>query len=449
MKSTQFGMASLIVWVLMTSPCRAHFLFARIGPMAEGGRSAEVYFSDRAEAGDPKFVDKIAQTQLWVQTTPGSYRPLKVHKELDRLRAHLPTENNIVVAGSCEYGIIARANQTPFLLRYYPKSVAGSPAELNKAAPRAESPLEIVATFEESRIRLVALKGGKPRPNAEFFMVDDDLTEDKAKAREDGSVLWTPNAKGHYCVYFRHDTKQSGEAGGKRYDEIREFATLTFDWPLERTDADAEAVALFREAVSARAQWKNFPGFSAKIAGTLEDHPFEGTVTVDGQGKITSQRLDALAQPWVESQLRSIVMHRQAQSHDDSQPVLRFGDNEEDHPLGRLMIFDGGQFASSYRIKDRQISVVNRHMGQSNVTITTLDNDRNAEGRFLPRTYVVQYWDAATGEPRRSETVQDRWERVGQFDLPKSHTVTNATAAGFSVRSFTLSDHRLTAGPGN
>ena len=417
--------------------------------MAEGGRFAEVYFSDRAEAGDPKFVDKIAQTQLWVQTIPGAYRPLKVQKGADRLRALVPSEGNVVVAGSCEYGVLARPNQTPFLLRYFPKSVAGSADELNKATPRTEAPLEIIARFQETRVRLVALKDGKPLAGAEFFMVDDNLTEDKAKAGAEGSVTWTPDAKGHYCVYFRHDTKQPGQAGGKHYEEIREFATLTFDWPLERTDADPEAVSIFRQAIASRAQWKNFPGFRAHIAGDLDNRPFEGTVTVDAQGKVASQKLDSLSQAWVESQFGSIVMHRRAQAHDDAEPVLRFADDRDDHPLGRLLIFDGGQFASSYRVKDGQIRIVNRHVGPSNMTITTLDNDRNAEGQFLPRSYVVHYWDAETGEPRRSETIQDRWERVGPFDLPKTHTVTQATGSGFVVRAFTLSRHELaTAAPG-
>ena len=48
---------------------RAHFLFIHIGPQAEAGRSAEVYFSEQAQAGDPTFIDKIAHTQLWVQKT--------------------------------------------------------------------------------------------------------------------------------------------------------------------------------------------------------------------------------------------------------------------------------------------------------------------------------------------------------------------------------------------
>src|SRR5262249_52552770 len=118
----------------------AHFLFIRIEPMAEGGRWAEVYFSELAEAGDPKFVEKIAATQLWVQTAtaPGQFQPLVVHEAADRLRAALPSGGSVAVIGACEYGVLARPKQTPFLLRHYPKAVAGRPEELNRLTTRSE-----------------------------------------------------------------------------------------------------------------------------------------------------------------------------------------------------------------------------------------------------------------------------------------------------------------------
>ena len=50
------------------------------------------------------------------------------------------------------------------------------------------------------------------------------------------------------------------------------------------------------------------------------------------------------------------------------------------------------------------------------MTITVLDNDRNPEGGYLPRSYTVQYWDAASGRLDRTESVQDRWIGVGGFD---------------------------------
>src|SRR5262249_35809547 len=153
---------------------------------------------------------------------------------------------------------------------------------------------------------------------------------------------------------------------------------------------------------------------------------------------------DAVA-AWVQDQLESIVLHRQARagSAERKKPVLRFAATDDDHPLGRLLIFDGGKFASSYRVKDKQIMVVNRHMGKENMTITVLDSGRNADGQFLPRSYTVHYWDAATGELKRTETVQDRWQRLGTWDLPAERTVSTAGAAGVSVRKFALSKHEL------
>jgi hypothetical protein len=125
-------------------------------------------------------------------------------------------------------------------------------------------------------------------------------------------------------------------------------------------------------------------------------------------------------------------------------PTPRRGMPGEPGARGRVpLVFEGGRFASSYRVKDKQILVVNRHLGRLNMTITVLDNERNRDGGFLPRSYTVQFWDAATGELRRTETVQERWQRLGSWDLPTLHTVTTASETGLSVRSFTLSKHQL------
>src|SRR5262245_46050364 len=90
MKLTTSLLATVVVGALSLQSARAHFLFARILPPAEGGRAVEVYFSELAEAGDARFIDKVAGTKLWLQQTPGQWEPLQVRKTSDRLRAHLP-----------------------------------------------------------------------------------------------------------------------------------------------------------------------------------------------------------------------------------------------------------------------------------------------------------------------------------------------------------------------
>jgi hypothetical protein len=446
MRTTRLLLVSVVLWCLSAAPGKAHFLFIHIGPPAEAGRAAEVFFSERAEAGDPRFIDKVAHTQLWQRDAGGKVAPLAVQKGADRLRAYLPPSGSIVVAGVCEYGVLARPMQTPFLLRYFPKAIAGNPDELNRMQPMGKTPLEIVARVEGDQLSLVALRDGKPVPKAIFHTVDADLANEKLTAGPDGRAIWKPATSGRYSVYTRSVLKTAGEAGGKKYDEIREFATLALVWPLERKEADPEAVARFQEAIAARAQWTGFPGFRAQIAGRVDDRPFEGTATVDASGKVRLETDEPVVRRWVTGQLESIAMHRGAGAEaaaDQAKPVLRFGEEREDHPFGRLLIFDEGRFASSYRVKDKQILVVNRHMGKNTMTITVLDNERNPEGHFLPRSYTVQYWDAATGALRRTESVHERWQRVGAWDLPATHTVTVASDAGLAVRSFTLTEHEL------
>lgn len=447
MSSRRLFVFTLALWALAAVPSWAHFLFVRIGPQAEAGRAAEVYFSELAEAGDPRFINKIAHTQLWLQMTPGKFEPLKVHKGYDRLTSWLPTSGNLAVVGSCTYGVLARPGKTPFLLRHFPKAIAGNPDELNRLKAFDKVPLEITATIEGESIRFVALRDGKPLPKHEFTTIDAELNNIKLTADEQGRASWKPAAPGRYSVYVAQTLKEAGTHDGKKYDEIRDFATIAFSWPLERKDADPQAVALFEEALAARASWKNFPGFTADIQGNLDGRPFTGDVSVEAGGSVVFTHKDLGQQEavsdWVKEQLESIALHRGARSSGGSsertKPVLRFADQRTDHPFGRLLIFDGGRFASSYRIKDKQILVVNRNMGKQNMTITILDNDRNADGLFLPHSYQVQYWDATTGQLQRTETIQQRWQRVGSFDLPVQHTVTTAGDTGLSVKTFTLS----------
>ena len=75
----------------LPNPAQAHFLFIRIGLQAEAGRAAEVYFSELATAGDPRFIEKVAHTQLWLQSAPGETTSLEVRAASDRLRVAEPS----------------------------------------------------------------------------------------------------------------------------------------------------------------------------------------------------------------------------------------------------------------------------------------------------------------------------------------------------------------------
>jgi hypothetical protein len=438
--------------LMMTSEASAHFLFIRIGPSAEAGRSAEVFFSEQALAGDPKFVPKIAHTKLWIQARPGEFRELDVRPAADRLVATLPTERSLSIVGRCEYGVLARPKETPFLLRYYPKAVAGSPDALNSFIPQPEIAFEIKAKFENGgNIRLSALRNGKPVPGAVFTIVDSSLSEQTVKADQDGGGDWKPTARGSYSIYTRETLKQPGHLGEQKYDEIREFATLALSWPLAGSELDPDAATLFNEAIAHRAEWRSFPGFSADVNGHLDGRSFTGNVTIRKDGNITIEIDDSRAKSWLQNQLESLVTHRLSQSGRDStgthQPKLRFADSDLEHPLGRLLAVEGDPMGSSYRIKDQQITVVNRRIGKQNMTITVIDNDKNSDGQFLPHSYVVNYWDAASGKLNRVETIQERFRRVGNWDLPVIRSIITSSDTGLSVRAVEFSEQKLLTQP--
>ncbi len=431
--------------VCLASAAQAHFMFVRILPPAEGGRSAEVYFSEYASAGDPRYIEKMAGGQYFLQTRPGEFRPLEMKRLADRLRGHVPVEGTLMVVGQLDYGVLERPGLPKFLLRHYSKAVAGKADELNRLHAKG-APLEIIATFEDEAVLLTALRQGKPVPQAKFTTVDADLVSEEIEADSDGRARFAPPAPGVWSVYVDYLDKTPGEHRGDSYQEVREFATIAFPWPLKREDADAEAVKLFEDALAQRAAWHDFPGFTARLAAELDDRPFEGTVTVAADGSVNIDLGEDPVPEWLQEQLESLTMHRaasQTPSAERPKPVLRFADDHPDHPLGPLLEFEGGHMATSYRVKDQQITSVNRMIAGQNMTITLLDNEKNAEGKFLPRSYVVQYWDEPTGKLLRTETVQDRWQRVGAFDLPAEHTVRTASGDGFSMRTVTLSGHKL------
>ena len=231
----------------------------------------------------------------------------------------------------------------------------------------------------------------------------------------------------------------SAETGRTMWIHEQRAGTMS----LVATGGDPDAIKLFETALAKRASWSGFPGFTAGIVGTVDGRAYGGTARVAADGTVSLDIDEKHAAEWVKDQLGSIVRHRRAPSGQRAAAVLRFADDDLEHPLGRLMTFVGGSMASSYRVHEGQISVVNRAIGPQHMTITVLDNQKNVDGKFLPRSYSVQYWDGKTGKLVKTQSFQNRWTRVGRFDLPTRLTVTTASGTGLNVRSLRLAKHKL------
>jgi hypothetical protein len=206
---------------------------------------------------------------------------------------------------------------------------------------------------------------------------------------------------------------------------------------------DPAATKLLADARAARALYHDFPGFRADVEVNLDGKVTRGRVEVSDKGKVTLQLVDAGAETWAKHTLASIVGHRLDNGAAEGETPCAFVDEDAHHPLGRAIRVLNDEFHSSYRIRDRQVIVVNRHVPGSRFTITVMENILTKEQKFLPVSYVVNTWDAKTDTLTSSETHHQTWQRVGAFDLPGETLTVKATAGKLESRCIKLSNIHL------
>ncbi len=211
----------LMLWG--TGPVLGHFIF--IVPEGQGDGKAKVVFSEGLEPDEAVDVKLIGKTRLRVDG-----KGVSMTEGEQAYRLELP-KGARVVGGECRYGVLQRGQSKPFLLMYYPKLILGSRLD----APRADLPLEIVAT---SKRRFVVLFQGKPVSKAEVHVVAP-LTQGPIVTGEKGEFELEVNRSELYGLRARYIEQVSGEFGEKKYDEVRHYATLVF-----RGEAMIEPAAL-------------------------------------------------------------------------------------------------------------------------------------------------------------------------------------------------------------
>lgn len=441
--------SAIALWLICTLPVRAHFIWI----VPEGADTARVVFSENLEPDDPKFLDKIGHMQLSVRGADGKSTPAKITKGKDAYRLELPGKGTRTVEGVCRYGVIQRGNAEPFLLVYHAAALVSqgtieSPAQKTEArvdeGSDPSSPFRIVLAAQPNKLQVTW--HGKPLAGAEaVLLLPDRDSPVMTKTDENGQVSVASGKAGKAGVRVRHVEAKPGELDGKKYTEARHYATLVLEVGAEKKDSpavDAAATKLLADARAARAQWTEFPGFVADLEVNIDGKLSRGKVSVNAKGKVNIEIADEAAEAWARRQLASVAGHRIDNSSALNTPCA-FADSDADHPLGRMIRVLNDEFHSSYRIRDRQIIVVNRRMKDSRFTITVLENRLNEEKQFLPVSFVVNTWDLKTDALKNAESFHHTWTRLGKYDLPVTLLVVTATAGKQEARSLKLSNHKL------
>jgi hypothetical protein len=456
---------SALLVLMAALPARAHFIWL-LPPGGSGDKAGQVrvIFSDNTEPDRPELLARIAKTKLFVRGRDNKEEPLKWTKGKDAYEISVPGKGPRLVLGVCRYGVFQHGKEGPFLLFYYPATYldpvfkeSQPPDIFTKPCDRLA--LQILLPIKKGQGRV--LWHGKPVAEAEVVILAPG--KDKGVTSKTDSMgrftLVEPKGQGLYGIRVRHVEPKTGEYQGKKYKEERHYATLVMRVSDDKAPrqgkasgekssvkADPAATKLLAEARKARVNWEDFPGFTADLTVNFAGKVSKGKVIVQATGRLKLELTDAAMRSWAQGVLGSTVAHRLDNSAELKTPCA-FADDVTDHPLGRAIRVLNDEFHSSYRIRDRQVIVVNREMKSAGIrfTITVMENRLNKEKRYLPKNFVVHTWDTKTGALRSSEDHHQTWKRVGKFDLPLATTVVTATAGKVVARSLKLSNFQLTA----
>jgi hypothetical protein len=196
------------------------------------------------------------------------------------------------------------------------------------------------------------------------------------------------------------------------------------------------------EARRARAVWNDFPGFTADVTVFDAGQKQTAKVTVDAAGAVELAMPASPAKRWAEEQLATTVQHRMPDSSVGEGKVT-YADEDRSHPLGRKILLGDAAIQSSYRIKDSAITEVSRSAGPLRFTISVLETQWNSQQKYLPRSFVVDYFDTKTGEFRSSVAYHNEWQRVGAYDIPRVILEVSSEKGTPTTRQLTLENIRM------
>jgi hypothetical protein len=138
-----------------------------------------------------------------------------------------------MIWGTTQYGVLAKGPAKPFLLRYHPRALIGTTAYVG--AKPGTAALEIVPSGTAGGLRFQVLAAGKPAAGVEVTVLRAGKDESQ-KVKTDGAGF-TPAFKGtgRFGLWARHAVAKSGSLDGKKYEEVRDYATLVLDVPEKPT----------------------------------------------------------------------------------------------------------------------------------------------------------------------------------------------------------------------
>jgi uncharacterized GH25 family protein len=214
----------LALAVLTVAPLTALAHMVYVVPSADG-KTLVVVFSDSLDPDEKVTTDKLAGLKLTGRAANGKIVAVECKREAHRFTAAVPAGTKIV-SGEVTYGLLSKSEK-PTLLVYHPKAVLAG-ATGDKAIVGESAALEVVPVTEGGKTRFRLLATGKPVAGSEGSVLLPDGTKEKVTTDKDGYTV-AFEGSGRFAVWLRHAEAKAGEHDGKKYEEVRHYATLVAD----------------------------------------------------------------------------------------------------------------------------------------------------------------------------------------------------------------------------
>jgi hypothetical protein len=223
---------SLVTTLVVASVASAHFVWIESSPTAAGLQIRSGF--GEPEGWDPDLVDRMSRSKFWTRAG-GTLKPLEIaiDKTEREYRTVVTGKSPDAVLAAADFGVVQFGPNPPSWLRYTAKHLTGVPETWNEDTPSKDLRIEVTAKRVGDDVVLRVVHLGKPLSQASIKAFPPSQSGEKVELTtdEDGVAKWPAKASGNYALYVGTTVPATGEIDGKKYEALKDYATLTFRIP--------------------------------------------------------------------------------------------------------------------------------------------------------------------------------------------------------------------------
>lgn len=222
--------SAAVLMLVIASSAAAHFVYVETQPTDQGLLIRSGF--GEPSGWDPDLVDRMSKSTFWTRAG-GKLQTVAVPLDAaeQEYRTTLPGAAPDAVLAAADFGVIQFGNNPPSWLRYTAKNLVGAPDHWNDETPSKELRIEVLAKREGDDVVLRVLYLGKPLNGATIKTYPAKGENVELTTDEDGTARWKLTEPGLHSLYVGTTTPTPGEVDGKKYDVLKDYATLTFRLP--------------------------------------------------------------------------------------------------------------------------------------------------------------------------------------------------------------------------